>query len=50
VTVDAKPIPFATDRQLAERIRRVAERLHDDPAAAELLEVARILDPDGARP
>lgn len=43
--------PFDTDDGLALRIRTVASRLdgHTD-AVAELLEVARILDPDGADP
>ncbi len=42
--------PFATDEQLAERIRRVEARLrdHDPMSAQELGEVATILDPNGA--
>lgn len=41
-------VVFATDVELAERIRRVAERLRDrEPASAdELLDVARILNPE----
>jgi hypothetical protein len=46
-----EPIPFATDDELAARIRRVVDDLlgREAAAAAELEEVARILDPDGAR-
>lgn len=50
MTAEVELIPFATDDQLAERLRRVADvlRFREPDAAVELDEVARILDPPAA--
>lgn len=42
-------VVFETDERLAQRIRRVADELTED-LRRELLEVARILDPESREP
>jgi hypothetical protein len=50
MTLSPEPTPYATDAQLAQRLRQVAVQLRQPALARELLEVARILDPDPPTP